>query len=162
MLGNPRAPHRIAVVPAESSPQRVEVSAGLLEPRHLAAIGPALGLYLVLIAWKPYGTPFVRGGRPVPLWTLCAATGDAERTIRAHLRRLEAHGYIAAEHVNRGPRHGSGLRVRITKAKDWHAGALRVYLEPEGEPRQKLAAVPRQKLAGATAATASPWPTWET
>ena len=145
---NPTAPD------AEGSTvAKFDVAQGLIEARHLQAIGPALGLYLFFLKRKPFGTPMVAGGRPVPVAIMRAVTGASERTIRAWLRRLERGGYILTSIVNNGGHDANGIKVRILKAKDWTANKCRMYADPE--PVQKTAAAPRQKTAGGDAANAS-------
>ena len=118
----------LSTPPAENA--RIEVAAGLLEPKHRKALGPAWHLYLVLISRKPFGTPWVAGGRSVPMWVMATACGADASTIRRWLRRLERHGYIRTEYRNSGGHSDDGLRVRILKAKDWRRGSLRVLPEP--------------------------------
>lgn len=111
----------------EIEADRVEIAVGLLEAKHRKAMGPALHFYLYLLHRKRFRSPFVASGRVLPLAVLAWVEGTTERGIRRWLSRLRRHGYIETTIVRTGRRHGSGIKIRILKAKEWHRGVRRTF-----------------------------------
>ena len=72
----------------------VTVSAGLLDPKHVKGIGPAVWTYLALLdkQTKPDGT--VNRGDPITASKLGDRMGLSQDTILRHLERLQKAGYI--------------------------------------------------------------------
>ena len=66
----------------------ITVSAGLLDPRHVKAIGPAVWTYLALLdkQTKPDGT--VNHGDPIAAAKFGARMGLSQDTVLRHLERL--------------------------------------------------------------------------
>ena len=44
------------------SPLMITIAAGLLDPKHISAMGPALAEFLVLIDWQTSVSGMVKGG----------------------------------------------------------------------------------------------------
>ena len=89
----------------------ITVSAGLLDPRHVKAIGPAAWTYLAVLdkQTSPDGT--VNRGDPIAAAKLGARMGLSQDTILRHLDRLQKAGYI---HLTRQP---YGWVIRVEKPK---------------------------------------------
>ena len=94
----------------EKSPM-ITISNGLLDPRHVAAMGSAIWEYFVLLdrQTSPNGT--VNGGVPIQAAQLAKRTGHSTDTVRRALLRLRDGGYID---LKRAP---YGFIVRIEKPK---------------------------------------------
>lgn len=107
--------------------RRLEIAPGLLDSIHRKQLGPAWHLYLYLLHRKAFRSAWVASGRPVPIGVLAWVEGTDESTIYRWLARLRTQRYIVTEVVNTGRKEGSGIRVRILKAKEWKAGKLRVF-----------------------------------
>jgi hypothetical protein len=109
--GNGTGPGSAVSTPRPSRP--IEVSRGILEPKHFAKClgGPAL-LYLKFISETAFGETRWRNGAWVSSVILAAELGVLARTLRRWLRALEADEYIRVQrHVRRGCR--ITLRHRI-------------------------------------------------
>ena len=89
----------------------ITVSAGLLHPKHVKAIGPAVWTYLALLdkQTKPDGT--VNHGDPIAASKLGDRMGLSQDTILRHLDRLQKAGYI---HLTRQP---YGWIIHVEKPK---------------------------------------------
>jgi biotin operon repressor len=86
---------------------------GVLEPKHLKRIGPALPLFLWLIdrtTKEHEGVGDVLGGKPVPGEEIAESMGVDERTIRRWMDLLERQGYIGRTLTPRG------YNVRVMKS----------------------------------------------
>ena len=85
----------------------ITVSVGLLDPRHVKAIGPAVWTYLAVVdkQTSPDGT--VNHGDPIATGKLGARLGLSQDTILRHIERLQLAGYI---HLTRQP-HDWVIRV---------------------------------------------------
>lgn len=120
---------------AESPPRspddrRLEIAPGLLDRHHRKQLGPAWHLYLYLLYRKAFRSAWVANGMPLPLAILAWSEGVDERVIKRWLARLRKYGYISTKIANPGVREGSGVRIRILKAKEWHRGTMRVIKDP--------------------------------
>ena len=87
------------------------ISSGLISPRHISAMGPALAEFLCLIDWQTDTTGRVKGGAPIQIEEIAKRLGRSRRTVQRNLDRLG--GYLD---VRRTPR---GLVVRIRNPKKW-------------------------------------------
>ena len=87
------------------------VSSGLLDPRHVAAMGPAWAEFLLLLDRQTDADGTVNGGRPLLIEEIAQRTGRGSSTTRRNLARLEAAGYIAKRQS------GAGLIVSIMNPK---------------------------------------------
>lgn len=125
--GHDRPPHEIPAGFEERESPRVEIAHGLLDAKHRIALGPAWHLYIYLLSRKPFRTPYVAGGRVVPIWLLAWCEQTTERQVKRWLRTLREKGYIHIEAVRSGRPEGSGVRIRIMKAKEWRGGKMRVF-----------------------------------
>ena len=94
----------------ETSPM-ITISNGLLDPKHIAAMGPALAEFLCLIDWQTDASGVVRGGAPVNIAAIAERLGRSRRTVQRNLKRLDE--YLD---VRRTPR---GLVIRIRNPKKW-------------------------------------------
>jgi DNA-binding Lrp family transcriptional regulator len=86
---------------------------GILEPKHLKRIGPALALFLWLIdrtTKECNGIGDVLGGKPVKAEEIAKSMGVDERTTRRRMDRLERHDYIDRTLTPRG------YTVRVMKS----------------------------------------------
>ena len=125
-------------IPREFDHPRLELALGLLTPAHRQRLGPALHAYLVFLSQRrPYDYPWVGGRDPKtkqpmvnPLSLLAAIHQVSERTMRAWIWIMEKGGYVHTEVVRSGFAKGSGLRIRILKAKHWRKGRMRVIPDP--------------------------------
>ena len=86
---------------------------GLLEQKHIEALGAAVWLYLWFIDKQPKDTDRVLGGQPITYEHVVQALGVTRRTYTRWLSLLQQGGYIA---TLRTPR---GLVVTINKPKKW-------------------------------------------
>ena len=89
----------------------ITVSAGLLDPRHVKAIGTAVWTYLAVLdkQTSPDGT--VNRGDPIAAAKLGARMGLSQDTVLRHLERLQLAEYI---HLTRQP---YGWLIRVEKPK---------------------------------------------
>ena len=94
---------------------RFMLSGGLLEPKHVEAIGPACWVWLLLISWeRDKSRPgLVNGGEPVTTTMIEQALGLGKATVQRHLKSLRKRGYIVTEPVQ------GGQVIRIAKPKRW-------------------------------------------
>jgi hypothetical protein len=90
------------------------VSAGLLTPEHCRRIGVALWEFLWLISHETREEGKVLNGAPISIKRISGDLGQAERTTRRNLDRLEAEKYITRE---RG--HGGVYQYVICNSKKW-------------------------------------------
>jgi hypothetical protein len=122
---------------------------GILEPKHRERIGPAIWLFLYFIDRTTKERPnkqnpdeiqgWVYGKMPLTLRRMASETGLPERTISAHLLRLECHDYI------RTVRAPHGLIILVQKSYKWkgekekgrtcHAQVTRKRSAENGESR---------------------------
>jgi hypothetical protein len=126
---------RRRAVPAETlSRTKVDLARGLLEPKHRKQLGEAWHLYLNLLDRKPPKSAWVYGRRRVTISTLAIMEHVDERTARAWLHRLEAQGYVT---VQRFPGYApkAGIRIHISKPKDWVGGEMKLLREQTPAPR---------------------------
>jgi hypothetical protein len=99
---------------------------GILEPKHRERIGPAIWLFLYFIDRTTKERPnqhnpeeiqgWVYGKMPLTLKRMANETGIPERTISAHLIRLENHDYI------RTVRAPHGLIILVQNSCKWLKG----------------------------------------
>lgn len=94
-----------------SGPLMITVSNGLLDPRHIAAIGPAWAEFLCLLDWQTDASGLVKGGAPIKIDAVAKRLGRSRRTTQRNLDRLEK--YLE---VTRTP---CGLVIRIRNPKKW-------------------------------------------
>ena len=87
------------------------ISAGLLDPKHIGAMGPALPEFLCLIDWQTDTSGLVRGGKPIKIDEIAERIGRNRRTVERNLGRLSS--YLE---VKRTP---YGLIIRKLNAKKW-------------------------------------------
>jgi|GEM_PF-6484198 len=87
------------------------VSCGINDPRHVAAIGPAIWEFLYLIDRQTDEAGNVNKGAPVKIEEVAESTGRSNATTRRNLARLEAGGYISKKQS------GGGLIVSILNPK---------------------------------------------
>ena len=89
----------------------ITVSAGLLDPRHVKAIGTAIWTYLAVLdkQTSPDGT--VNRGDPIAAAKLGVRMGLSQDTVLRHLERLQLVGYV---HLTRQP---YGWIIRVEKPK---------------------------------------------
>jgi ribosomal protein L18 len=94
----------------------VPFSNGCLSPEHVAKIGPAFPLFLLLedMVTTGKGTDgHVHGLKPVKDEEMALRLGIPARTVRDHRRRLAEHRYIACI------RTAYGYRLTVRKSKKW-------------------------------------------
>lgn len=113
---------------------------GILEPKHRERIGPAIWLFLYFIDRTTKERPnkhnpdeiqgWVYGKMPLTLKRMSSETGLPERTISAHLLRLECHDYI------RTVRAPHGLIILVQKSGKWLKSEKRTKTQsvPSGFP----------------------------
>ena len=89
----------------------ITISAGLLDPKHIGAMGPALAEFLCLIDWQTDASGLVKGGAPIKIDHIAQRLGRSRRTAQRNLERLER--YVD---VTRTP---YGLVIRIRNPKKW-------------------------------------------
>jgi hypothetical protein len=102
--------------------QTFPVSAGLLDPQHVQAIGGALWVYLwflnrVTRDEQRVGGEFigiVRNGRPVSIDEIAGELGIDYRTCRRHLARLVDAEYVLQKRTGAGT-----CTYAVTKSKRW-------------------------------------------
>ena len=89
----------------------ITISNGLLDPKHVKAIGPAVWTYFALLdkQTKPDGT--VNRGDPITASKFGDRMGLSQDTILRHLDRLQKAGYI---HLTRHP---YGWIIHVEKPK---------------------------------------------
>ena len=100
----------------------IPISTGLLEPKHVEAIGEACWEYFWFVNRvtkdeQVEGGDFhgiVLGGRPVPIATISAELGIPYDTCRKHVARLVRSGYISQHKVN-----GQAWSYIVTRSKKW-------------------------------------------
>ncbi len=94
----------------EAAVQRpfIQVSRGLLDPKHVDAIGPAVWVFLWCARFQSDNTGSVMAGAVIPERRICADLGLAPRTVREHIDRLENAGYLTVETVA-----GRGVRLHV-------------------------------------------------
>jgi len=112
---------------AEQPAPKFPVSSGLLEPRHYAAMGKALWIYLILLDWQTDKDGTVRNGESVTTDQLRARLGCNEWTARKGLERLQSEGYIERD------RGANGWVIRITKPKKRFRGHVQKPPIPTSE-----------------------------
>jgi hypothetical protein len=89
----------------EKNSYRIPVWNGLLEPRHLKRIGPALAMFLWFVdrtTMEKDGIGTVLRGMPVTTVVLAQSLGCSERNARRVLKRLAKEGYIERTRTPRG------------------------------------------------------------
>ena len=96
---------------AAQSPM-ITVSNGLLDPKHVKAMGTASWEYLTLLDWQTSEDGTVRGGHAVTIPDLAKKTGHSHDTIYRNLSRLEKHHYIKREKAAAG-----GWKITVTRAR---------------------------------------------
>ena len=89
----------------------ITISAGLLAPKHISAMGPALAEFLVLIDWQTDDSGMVKGGARIKIDQISKRLGRPRRTTQRNLDRLEK--YLD---ITRTP---CGLVIRIRNPKKW-------------------------------------------
>ncbi len=89
----------------------ITVSAGLLDPRHVKAIGTAVWTYLAVLDKQTSSDGTVNHGDPIAAAKLGARMGLSQDTVLRHLERLQLAGYI---HLTRQP---YGWVIRVEKPK---------------------------------------------
>ena len=89
----------------------ITISAGLLDPKHIGVMGPALAEFLCLIDWQTDASGLVKGGAPIKIDDIAQRLGRSRRTAQRNLERLER--YVD---VTRTP---YGLVIRIRNPKKW-------------------------------------------
>jgi hypothetical protein len=102
--------------------QTFPVSAGLLDPRHVRAIGGALWVYLWFVNRvtrdeQRGGDDFVgivRNGRPISVSEIAEELGLKERTCRRHLACLVRTGYVLQKKTAAGT-----CSYSVAKSKRW-------------------------------------------
>jgi predicted DNA-binding transcriptional regulator len=87
------------------------VSSGLLEAKHVEAIGAAVWVFLVLVDWQTGDDGLVARGEVIQSQAIAARLGVSDRAVRYHLTTLEAGEYIRRELVQQG------WRIWIAKPK---------------------------------------------
>jgi len=73
----------------------IRVSNGLLEPKHVRSIGPALWVFLLLLDKQTDDLGTVNGGFPLKNQDIADRLGFGVQTVRDHLSRLRKAGYIS-------------------------------------------------------------------
>lgn len=107
---------------------------GLLEQKHLDALGPAVWLYLWCLDKQPKNTDKVLSGRPITYQMFAANFPDVpRRTYFDWLRRLQDAGYIS---LTRTPR---GSVITISKPKKWAKSDVQVSALKPNSDVQKTA-----------------------
>ena len=89
----------------------ITVSAGLLAPKHISAMGPAIVEFLVLVDWQTDTSGSVKGGKPVKIQEIADRLDRNRRSVERNLRRLGK--YLD---IRRTP---YGLAIRIRNPKKW-------------------------------------------
>ena len=93
------------------SPLMITIAAGLLDPKHISAMGPALAEFLVLIDWQTSVSGMVKGGAPVKVNDIAQRLGRSSRTVERNLVRLA--DYLEVRRTS------YGLIIRIRNPKKW-------------------------------------------
>ena len=78
------------------------VSSGLLDAKHVRAIGEALWVFLALVDRQTSEDGEVNAGRPLQVGEIAARLGVSRRTCERHLARLEGAGYIIRTRTSYG------------------------------------------------------------
>jgi hypothetical protein len=78
------------------------VSSGLLDPKHVTAIGGALWLFLWCIDKQTGPHGLILGGCPITLAQIARQLPFTERHLARQLARLEMKGYLTAKRFDRG------------------------------------------------------------
>lgn len=120
---------------SERAPDRtkLDISRGLLDPKHRVKLGEAMHLYLNLVDRKPRGSAWVFGRRLLQLSTLAAIEAVDVRTASTWLKRLEREGYVTVQRVP-GYAKKAGIRIHISKPRDWIGGQVRYLIEQKPRP----------------------------
>lgn len=95
----------------------VVLSAGLVEEKHIRAMGESVWLYLHLLRLTPIRTAWVKRGHAISTRELSTALGIPRRTVRNWLDRLERSDYIVIRVGSDG-----AFRIGICKRKWWIKG----------------------------------------
>lgn len=127
------APPGARVRPETLHRTKVDISRGLLAAKHRRKLGEAWHLYLNLIDRKPPKSAWVYGRRKTTVAVIALMEEVDERTARAWLQRLEREGYITIERFP-GYAKKAGIRIHISKPKDWVAGVLMLLREQSPRP----------------------------
>lgn len=69
-------------------PDWLRVKSGLLDPKHVTAIGPALWEFLLLVHWQTHDDGTVKGGKPIRAEEIAKALGRPQRNVERNLPRL--------------------------------------------------------------------------
>jgi hypothetical protein len=112
---------------------------GLLETKHLEAIGNAIWLYLWLLDKQPKGTDKVLGGQPVNYELFKASINVSRRTYTYWLTCLKNTGYIT---ILRTP---YGQIITIQKPKKWARDAQQTA-QPDAQDLAKEGGEMRKEL----------------
>ena len=117
----------------------VPVSAGLLERKHVDAIGPAIWVYLWLLNRMPNNSGKVLYGRPIRASDIRKdGLGSlSDSTINRHLVRLEKSGYIRCADSGDS---GRCITVNKAKGKRKNASGPRKNASPSKRASKKLSA----------------------
>lgn len=130
----------------------IPVSSGILDPRHVSAIGPAIWTYLWLLDRMVDESGRVLHGRAVTMTEVSAALGVDASSISRHLSRLEEHGYVESESPDpRAPK-----RYRVTKPKGkprWITRGQRAGAAPPGHARLQHAPAKMQDAISSRASS---------
>lgn len=116
------------------------VSSGLLEPKHVAAIGPAIWVFLWMvnkITRDEEGEGIVLNGAAIRSQVIAEDLGFKDRSVRTHLDILCDGGYIRKErcgHVS------NGFRYWVAKSKKWNKSI------GENQPIDRLLAKKRHSI----------------
>ena len=87
----------------------ITIATGLVDAKHIHAMGPALAEFLVLVDWQTDASGLVKGGAPVRIEEIADRLGRHRRTVERNLQRLA--NYLD---VRRTP---YGLVIRIRNPK---------------------------------------------
>ena len=88
------------------------VSSGLLDPRHVAAMGSAIWEFLYLLDRQTSEDGRVNKGRPILVEEISARTGRGDRATRGGIARLVAAGYVTKQKHS-----GGGLVFSVCNPK---------------------------------------------
>ena len=85
-----------------SGPILIGVSSGLADPKHVAAIGPAIWEFLAFLDWQTSPDGRLLGGKPISAEQIADRTGRSLDQTYRNLARLDRAGYITRKRTPRG------------------------------------------------------------
>ena len=114
---------------AEQQRPFIQVTRGLLDAKHVEAIGPAVWVFLWCLRYQSSNDGSVLGDAVIPLTRIGADLGLAPRSVREHVDRLENAGYITCETVE-----GKGLRISVQRPTAMRGATVHKSVGKGGQP----------------------------